>query len=48
MTATNQGYERPSMARLGTLRELTLQFNKVGASTDQFSNLGLVGSLIEV
>jgi hypothetical protein len=48
MNATHQGYERPSMARLGTLQELTLQFNKVGSSTDEFSNLGLVGSLIEV
>ena len=39
-------YTAPSITDLGTVRDLTLQAgNKIGASTDRFSQQGLIGSI---
>lgn len=40
-------YEPPTVTELGSLRELTLQNNKVGTHTDMFtSSTELVGSIV--
>lgn len=39
-------YTAPSITELGTVRDMTLQAgNKIGASSDRFSYLGLTGSI---
>jgi hypothetical protein len=44
-------YSAPSITKLGTLRELTLAFNKVGTTSDTFSPAtggSIVGSIVPI
>jgi hypothetical protein len=42
-------YESPSIERLGSLREMTLNNNKIGPNPDGFSaDINIVGSIVPV
>lgn len=42
-----KAYEAPALSELGSLEQLTQQYNKVGKSTDIYSQLTpVIGSLV--